>query len=187
MELVERQGRRLEAQVDDLLDITRMDAGKLRLERADVDLVEITREVLARFEHDLKQAQSVIALEAPSPVRGHWDPSRLAQVVSNLLSNAIKFGRGHPIEISVSAGQGRAQLVVTDHGIGFDPAQQARIFDRYTRAASARHFGGLGLGLHICRQIVEAHGGTITGSGAPGAGARFSIELPQHGAFTPSD
>jgi signal transduction histidine kinase len=77
--------------------------------------------------------------------------------------------------------------VVTDHGIGFDPAQQTRVFDRYARAASARHFGGLGLGLHICRQIVEAHGGTITGSGTPGVGARFSVELPQHGAFTPSD
>ena len=119
-------------------------------------------------------------------VVGEWDRSRLDQVVTNLLANAAKFGAGKPIEFVVGTRNGRAFFELTDHGIGIAPTDQARIFERFTRAAPVRHYGGLGLGLYICRQIVEAHGGTIAVGGVPGGGTTITVELPlsasAHGA-----
>jgi signal transduction histidine kinase len=111
-------------------------------------------------------------------VCGRWDRARIEQVVSNLLGNAIKFGSGRPIEITLRKERQAARLTVTDHGIGIDPAQCDAIFDRFTRAVSATHYGGIGLGLYICRQIVNAHRGTIRVESRPGEGATFIVELP---------
>lgn len=99
-------------------------------------------------------------------------------LASNLLSNAVKFGAGKPIEISIEQAQGRARLEVKDHGIGIAPERRERIFERFERAVSARHYGGLGLGLDICRRIVEAHGGSIRVESELGHGAKFTVELP---------
>jgi signal transduction histidine kinase len=107
---------------------------------------------------------------------------RLEQVVSNLLSNAIKYGSGHPIEVAVSRNTHTARLEVTDHGIGISADDQARLFNRFERAASIKSFGGLGLGLYVTRQIVTAHGGTIRVESQPGAGATFVVELPLEAA-----
>jgi signal transduction histidine kinase len=101
-------------------------------------------------------------------------------VVTNLLANAIKYGRGRPIELSVTQRGGMAQLMMRDHGIGIAPKEVDRIFGRFERAASARHYGGLGLGLYIARQIVAAHGGAIRVDSRPDEGATFTVELPTH-------
>jgi signal transduction histidine kinase len=98
--------------------------------------------------------------------------------VTNLLSNAIKFGPGKPIEVFVGAERGVARLVVRDHGIGVAPEERDRIFGRFERAVSERHYGGLGLGLYISRRIVEVHGGSIRYDSRPGDGAAFTVELP---------
>jgi signal transduction histidine kinase len=150
----------------------------LGLDRSEVDLAEVVREVIERFELELRRANCEVRLEAPTPVRGFWDASRLDQVVSNLLSNALKFGPGQPIEVAVTAHCDRAQLSVTDHGIGIDPARIGTIFDRFVRGVPASHYGGLGLGLYISRQIVWLHGGTISVRSQPGAGATFTVDLP---------
>jgi signal transduction histidine kinase len=98
--------------------------------------------------------------------------------VTNLLANAIKFGAGKPIVVRVDQRDGVALLVVKDEGIGIAPERQATIFDRFERGVSTHHFGGLGLGLYVCRRFVDAHGGKIGVSSDVGAGATFSVELP---------
>ena len=182
LELASRQGARLTRLIDDLLDVSRLDAGRLPLELTVVELGALVREVVSRFEADLARSGCTVSLRGGAPVVGSWDRSRLDRIVTNLLSNAIKFGAGKPIELFVSAERGVARLAVRDHGIGIDPAQLGRIFGRFERAVSERHYGGLGLGLYISRRIAEEHGGSIRCESQPGAGATFTVELPCAGA-----
>jgi signal transduction histidine kinase len=107
-----------------------------------------------------------------------FDPLRIEQVIANLLTNAIKYGRGKPIEVSVGRADHKVRLAVRDQGIGVPAEEQGRIFDRFTRAVSVREYGGLGLGLFISKQIVDAHGGSIRVDSQPGLGATFVVELP---------
>ncbi len=175
---VSRSARRIARLVDELLDVTRISVGRLSLEPEPVDLAEVAREVVLRNAEPAALAGSPLRLDAPRPVRGLWDPGRVEQILEALVANALKYGRGHPIDVAVEAEGTTARLVVRDHGIGIAPEDQARIFERFERAASARHYGGLGLGLWIVRQVVEAHGGRIRVESAPGAGATFTVELP---------
>lgn len=178
LELVDRQIKRLEKLVGDLLDVSRITAGRLELERSELDLAPLVREVVHRFERDLARSGSTVTVTT-APVTGTWDPLRLDQVVTNLVSNAIKYGAGQPIDVTVEAAGATARLVVRDRGIGIDAADLERIFGRFERAVSMYHFGGMGLGLYITRQIVEAHGGTIRAEPAPTAGSIFIVELPR--------
>jgi signal transduction histidine kinase len=153
----------------------------LKLDVADVDLREVARGVLARFTLDLERAGCSASLRDGDRIVGRWDRSRVDQIVTNLIANAIKFGAGKPIEVVLGEDVGMAWLSVRDHGIGIDPARQEWIFERFERAVSNRHYGGLGLGLYISRRIAEAHGGSIRVQSAPGAGATFIVELPRGG------
>ncbi len=177
---IARSARRIARLVDDLLDVSKISVGRLAIEPEPVDLAEVVREVVIRNAEPAAHAGSPLRLEAPRPVRGTWDAGRLEQVAEALVANALKYGRGRPIEILVDSSGDAARLVVRDHGIGIAPEDQARIFERFERAASARHYGGLGLGLWIVRQVVEGHGGTIRVASEPGAGATFTVELPLH-------
>ncbi len=172
-----RQGERLNRLVMDLLDVSRVQADRVELDRGAVELGELVHHVLDRLEPERARAASPVSV-ATTPVTGRWDRARLERVVASLLSNALKFGAGKPVEIVVFGVGGRATLVVQDHGIGVDLAEQARIFDRFERAVSTRNYGGLGLGLYISRRIVEAHGGTLRVASEPGGGATFTVELP---------
>jgi PAS domain S-box-containing protein len=187
LEVTDRQVARLDRLIDSLLDVSRIGAGKLELEWEEVDLVEVVREVVSRFEPQAAKAECAVSVRTPPwPVLGRWDRLRLDQVVTNLLSNALKYGAGKPIELSVSADQGHALLAVRDQGIGIEPGNLSRIFDRFERAVSERHYGGLGLGLYITRQIVEALGGSIEARSTPGEGATFLVTLPGlHTALQP--
>ena len=171
---VTQHATRLGRLVDELLDVSRISAGRLRLEREELDLAEVVAEHVAR----VREGGATVEIAPGGAVRGWWDRSRVEQIVSNLLGNAVKYGEGKPIDVRVEAADGRAVLVVRDRGIGIAPADQARIFERFERAVSSRHFGGLGLGLWIVRQIVEAHGGTIAVASAVGEGAELRVELP---------
>ncbi|WP_437819985.1 AAA family ATPase [Sorangium sp. So ce1078] len=177
-QILGRQTSRLGRLVDELLDVTRMNAGRLTLTRAPVDLAALAREVVERLRPQLADARCPIQLDLDEPVVGHWDPSRVEQVVINLLSNAMKYGAGRPILVGARRQADRALLVVRDQGIGIAEADQSRIFERFERAVSVRNFGGLGLGLYIARSIVASHGGSIRVQSKPGAGATFVVELP---------
>lgn len=181
LETAERSVKQFARLVTQLLDLSRLVAGGLDLRLEEVDLAAVAREAAARYGPELAQAGCELRLAADRPAVGRWDRLRLEQVLTNLLSNAVKYGAGKPVEVAVAAGEGKAVLTVRDQGIGIAAADQARIFDRFERAVSGYEYGGLGLGLYIVRQIVEALGGDVRVDSAPGAGATFTVELPQAG------
>ncbi|WP_437853931.1 AAA family ATPase [Sorangium sp. So ce363] len=178
LQILGRQTSRLGRLVDELLDVTRLNAGRLTLARAQVDLAALAGEVVERMRPQLAASHCRTQLDLEGPVVGHWDPDRLEQVVLNLLSNAMKYGAGRPIFVGARRQADRALLVVRDEGIGIAEADQGRIFERFERAVSVRNFGGLGLGLYIARSIVVSHGGSIRVESKPGAGTTFVVELP---------
>lgn len=169
---------RLEQLTGELLDVTRIEEGRLPLHRAEVALDALVREAVEHLEPALAAAGATVSIECAAPVVGWWDPSRIGQVVSNLLANAIKFGAGRPIEIRIERTGAAARLRVIDQGIGIDPARRAHVFERFERAVPSANYGGLGLGLYIARSIVLAHGGTITVDSELGAGSTFTVTLP---------
>ena len=164
---------------EELLDVSRITSGRLALEPEETDLGQLVGEVAERWKDAARRAGCALRIDAPQGVNGLWDRSRLDQVATNLLSNAIKFGEGKPIEIRIEPDTDRVQLIVRDHGIGIPPEDQARIFDRFERAVSKQSYGGIGLGLWIARQIVEAHGGRIEVASEAGQGSTFRVELPK--------
>jgi PAS domain S-box-containing protein len=174
-----RQTERLAKLVDSLLDVSRITAGRLELEREPLDLAQVARDAVARLSSELRAAGCSVEIRADSGVVGSWDRMRVEQIVTNLLANAAKYGAGHPVEIEVEGDTRTARLRVRDHGIGIAKEALPRIFERFERAVSSRTFGGLGLGLYIVRQIVEAHGGTIRATSDPEEGTTFEVELPR--------
>ena len=179
LDAIQRAGRRIGQLVNDLLDVSRIRAGRMDLKLEPVDLAQLAREAVERFRHEAAQAGSDLLLEAEGPLLGTWDRMRLEQVVSNLLSNALKYGDGKPVEVSAWAEDGLARLAVADRGIGIPRAQHERIFRRFERAvSSSRAIGGLGLGLWIAREIVTRLGGSIRVDSEVGRGSVFTVELP---------
>jgi len=179
MQSLEHQTNRIALLVGELLDLSRMRLGRLELKLEVTDLAELAGETVERLRQQADRALSELSVRAEAAAPGYWDRLRVEQVITNLVVNAIKFGEGRPIAVSVDADPECARLTVEDHGIGIAPEDQARVFDRFERAAPAENYGGLGLGLYIARQIVEAHGGTILVRSTPGGGATFTVELPR--------
>jgi PAS domain S-box-containing protein len=178
LETAQRQVRRLSELVKDLLDVTRLSRGQMQLSLSEVSLPEVVSAVVEQFSAEAQRNGCTIELALMREAVGHWDRGRIEQVVENLLGNAIKYGSGKPIQVEVTADPERARLVVRDQGIGIEAEALPRIFNKFERASSARHFGGLGLGLFIVRQITENHGGTIRASSEPQRGSTFVVELP---------
>lgn len=181
LEVMIRQVRRLSDLVNDLLDVSRISTGRMKSHLEPVDLTEVVREVASRLEPEAKRSRCPVLLDVEGPLVGQWDRFQLEQVVEKLLSNAIKYGAGKPIHLGARRNEAQARLVVQDEGIGISPEALGRIFGRFERAVSERHYGGLGLGLYITWQIVSALGGEIQVQSHPGRGATFTVDLPLNG------
>ncbi len=173
-----RQTKRLSRLSDLLIAATEADAAPMALSMETIDVAALVREVAADFEELLARAGCELRLVAEKPVVIHGDRVELKVVVASLLDNAMKFGAGRPIDVTVDAPSGHARVTVRDHGMGISNEQHARLFQRFERGVSPRHFGGLGLGLHISSRIVAAHGGSIRAESRAGEGAALIVELP---------
>jgi signal transduction histidine kinase/DNA-binding NarL/FixJ family response regulator len=174
-----QQFDRLTALVDRLLDVSRIRVGRLDLQAEEFDLAQCVREVAARFNESALRVGCEMRVETPPTVVGAWDQMRMEQVISNLLTNAIKFCEKKPIDIGLSAADGTVALTVRDSGTGIPKDRVPFIFERFERGVSAKNYGGLGLGLYVTRQIVEAHGGVIEVDSEVGRGSVFRVRLPR--------
>jgi signal transduction histidine kinase len=173
-----RQVERLTRFIDELLDVSRVNLGRLSFRLEAMDLCALVNDVVARFQAQADSAGSSLDVGCEGEITGRWDHDRLDQAFSNLLGNALKFGEGKPVSLRVMPIPNGVRITVRDHGIGIAQDDQARIFERFERAAPARHFGGMGLGLWITKHIVAGHGGTIEVASHPGQGSLFTVDLP---------
>ena len=178
LEVAVRQAARLAGLTERLLDVSRIVGGRLKLDLEELDLSELIKEMADRFAPEAAQAGCTLDVEMAGPARGRWDRLRVEQIITNLLSNAFKYGRGAPVHVKLEQSASVAWVTVHDHGIGIAPQDLSRIFERFERAVTTRQYGGLGIGLYVARQIVEAHGGSIHVESQPGVGSAFTIELP---------
>ena len=183
LEVIERNTRLLTTLVDDLLDVSRIAAGRLQIQRERVDIVPVAAVVIEAMRPAATTNGVILnaALDrAPATVWGN--PARLYQVVGNLVSNAIKFTpAGGVVEVRVQGGESHVEITVSDTGRGISPDFLPYIFDRFRQEdmSTTRAHGGLGLGLAIVRHLVELHGGTLHAeSPGEGRGAKFTIRLP---------
>ena len=174
----ESQIARMNRLVNALLDVSRIESGKMTLQRERIDLGDLVASVVDAHTAQARAAKCVVSLRIEDGLRVQGDRLRVEQVISNLLLNAIKFGRGEPVEMSLSKSGSDAVLVVEDHGVGVVGSDRIRIFERFERVQSKTNVDGLGLGLFIVRAIVDAHGGRIEVGGAAGEGAVFRVTLP---------
>jgi PAS domain S-box-containing protein len=178
LESAERQVRKLTALLDSLMDVSRIQRGRLVHEPTLMELGELVREVAGRFEDELRQAGVTMSLEVQGPCPVRVDRMRFEQVVTNLLSNALHYGNRTPVTVRLEQPRGRARLSVRDEGPGVALEDQERIFERFEQAGASTRRSGLGLGLYIVRQIVELHGGHVWVESVPGRGATFLVEVP---------
>jgi PAS domain S-box-containing protein len=179
---LERNGRqldRLTRLVDDMLDISRIRTGKLTLKKERCELRHILKDIIARHrEQFLASGSGDPVVEELAEVEGLWDPLRIEQVLTNIITNAVRYGQGKPIHIAVKRYRNSVRISVKDHGPGIPKSDQSKIFERYERGILSREVSGLGLGLFITKQIVEAHEGRIWVESEFLHGATFFVDLP---------
>ncbi len=172
------QTNRLDNLVEDLLDVTRIQQGTLAFHFEEFDLSQLIKDEVDQFCEPLKFAKCPIELINGGSVHVRADRFRIEQVFVNLLTNAMKYGAGRPIQVMVESDGAHARIKVKDQGIGIDPIKQSIIFDRFERVMSNQNVGGMGLGLFIAKQIINAHEGSIEVQSELGKGATFIVTLP---------
>ncbi|MBA2404306.1 MAG: hybrid sensor histidine kinase/response regulator [Bdellovibrionales bacterium] len=169
---------RLTALIRDLLDVTRIESGKLTYNFEALDLAALVNEVIDRFFEQMKEAECPVEVSASEKIIITCDRFRIEQVLINLLTNAMKYGAKSLVQIKVISSPTGAEISVTDHGMGIAKEEQAKVFDRFERAVSNNNgISGLGLGLYITKQIVDGHGGWIALESEIGRGSTFKVGL----------
>lgn len=178
LQSTEQQSKRLSKMINDLLNVSLIRTGRLDLEKEQVDLGLLVKDVADRFSEKAEREGSPIRIQADEKVIGDFDKLRIEQAVTNLVSNAIKYGDHEPIEIRVGKKDSIGKITVSDRGIGVPKDRQEQIFERFERAVSNHNYKGLGVGLYITQNIVRTHHGRITLQSKPNLGSTFTIELP---------
>jgi signal transduction histidine kinase len=182
LQIVQRNGEQLLALIEDLLDISRMEASRLELKHTTLDLARLVREVASSLRPQIEAKGQWLTLELAEALPAvSGDADRVTQILTNLLSNAHKYtASGGSVTITARAEGGGVRVSVRDTGIGLSPDDQARLFTKFFRAQNSVTQGvrGTGLGLMITRALVELHGGEITVTSALGQGSTFSFTLP---------
>lgn len=171
---------RLDRLVNDMLDVSRIKSGKLGLNKETANLVEVVNDIVDRFQPQYEYAGAP-PLNFHTHIQeavGYYDVLRIEQVISNLLSNALKYGQKKEVEVTLEKDKDHAFIKVKDNGMGIPHDVQEKIFHRFERAVNPNEISGLGLGLYIVREIVEAHGGTISVESIVGSGSLFKVQLP---------
>lgn len=174
----EKQSKKLQKLINDLLNISLITTGRLHLEKELIDFSKLVYDVLERFSHLLHKENVHVEVDIEDGIEGYFDHLRIEQVISNLITNAVKYGNKKPVHITVKKFDHTVRFTIQDKGIGIDPKTQKEIFERFARGVSTRDYRGLGVGLYISRQIVEAHGGTITLESEVNKGSTFTLHLP---------
>ncbi len=188
LRIIEEETDRLTRLISDLLDVSRIESGRMELKTRRFDFLELLKIVLEKVmsQTDIHTLRTELPEGLP-PVEA--DPDKIEQVLLNLLGNAVKYSpRGGEIEVRVRGFPGKLECTVRDQGVGIPPEHLGRIFEKFSRVdnRATRGIGGTGLGLYITRSIVEAHGGTIWAESAPGQGSMFHFTLPLAQARRPS-
>jgi signal transduction histidine kinase len=181
LESVENQTNRLSKMISDLLNVSLITTKKLDLDLEEVNLSKLTKDIVEGFYPKLEKEGYQIKLEAGQEIVGKYDKVRLEQAITNLITNAIKYGDKKPIEVKVYNTGGTGKILVKDQGIGIPFEQKDKIFSLFERATPAIKFEGLGVGLYITNQIVQAHHGKIHVESQENEGSTFVIELPLEG------
>lgn len=169
---------RMHRLVEDMLDISRIQTGRLQLRIVSLNVAEVVHDTLERFGDELAAAEITVHVDVPKVAMVTADRDRLEQVLTNLLTNAIRYAPRGPLLIGVRSSADHCELTVRDRGPGIPVEDHHRIFQRFERLGSANGVSGLGLGLYIAREMIEAQGGSIRVESAPGEGARFVLRLP---------
>lgn len=185
IEVMRRQVDRLGRLVESLLAVTRGDRFE-RVQTEPADLVDIVGGVVERMRERAARLGIPVHFSPPRGVHGRFDARTLEIVLEHLIDNALKYGEGEPVHVSVEGVGDTAVVRVLDFGIGIDEEDQERIFEKFERSVSVEHYGGLGLGLFIARELVEAHGGSLEVHSENGRGTVFTVKLPLEGRPRPS-
>lgn len=179
---IERHSHRLSNLIEDLLTISRLESGGIKLQLEDIDLCEFTGKLLEEMQVRAAERNTTLLNEVPAGLRARADLDRLQQVFVNLVENAIKYGRaaGRMTVTGRARLDGQVELCVSDDGPGIPEEAKERLFERFYRAdrARSRETGGTGLGLSIVKHIVQSHGGEVWVESEPGHGAKFFFTLP---------
>lgn len=178
LESAEHQSKRLTKMINDLLNVSIIRTGRLDLQLEECDLGDLVKEVVSRFKEKAEHEFTPLQINTSLSVIGSYDKVRLEQVISNLIANAMKYGKGKLIKIAVNRRGNQAYIIVRDHGIGIPKEKRDKIFNLFDRAGLNTEFSGLGIGLYITNQIVQAHKGRIVVRSTVNKGSEFTVELP---------
>ncbi len=178
LESVEGQTKRLSKMINDLLSVSVVTGGKINLEYEKIDFNKLVEGVLNDFSEKIQQENYTVTYDAKEKIVGNWDKVRIEQALSNLISNAIKYGEHRPIQIKIKKSRGFAEFIIKDEGVGISRQDQKHIFDIFQRNAPSTKYKGLGVGLYITREIINAHRGKIEVSSKLNKGTKIKVKFP---------
>jgi len=169
---------RLKRLVDDILDISRINTGKLSMKFETLNVDEFMTEVIERMSFNFPKFNQLVNVNMSTPVLAQWDPLRIEQVVTNLIANALRYGNNSEINLMTYIDGGQINISVTDNGPGISETNQKKIFERFECDLDNKTSSGLGLGLYIANEIIKSHGGQFELRSTLGKGATFTVRLP---------